>query len=228
MGSTQEVERSDTDVVVETTVSDSNGGVPGLTLTSALRDARTLDSYLDFADNTFKIAGWTTQRAAMAEIGGGRYARSGNLNLSAITNLPALTRKLIVEYDASGAVSGIDNDILILKDHLYDVAIATDILSDATPFAGANVDAAVSSRAAPADILSDATPFAGANVDAAVSSRAAPGAAMNLVAGAVDAAAIATDAIDADALATDAADEIATAVVAALPAEAQDFNTEGI
>ena len=71
-----------------------------------------------------------------------------------------------------------------------------DILSDATPFPGANVDAAISTRAAPGDamdlvtdavdadavattgaqeirdeILSDATPFAGANVDAAVSSR---------------------------------------------------------
>ncbi len=48
-----------------------------------------------------------------------------------------------------------------------------DILSDATPFAGANVDATISSRStlAQADILSDATPFAGANVDAAISSR---------------------------------------------------------
>lgn len=53
-------------------------------------------------------------------------------------------------------------------------------------------------------ILSDSTSFAGANIDAAVSSRAAPGDAMDLVANAVDAAAIATDAIDADAIAADA------------------------
>ena len=58
-----------------------------------------------------------------------------------------------------------------------DAAISTratqaDILSDATPFAGANVDAAISSRATQADILSDATPFAGANLDAAISTRA--------------------------------------------------------
>jgi len=43
----------------------------------------------------------------------------------------------------------------------------SDILSDATPFAGANIDAAISSRStlSQSDILSDATPFAGANID---------------------------------------------------------------
>lgn len=75
--------------------------------------------------------------------------------------------------------------------------IRDEILSDATPFAGANIDAAVSSRAAPGDamdlitdavdsdsvatsganeirdaILSDSTPFAGASIDATISSRA--------------------------------------------------------
>jgi len=35
-----------------------------------------------------------------------------------------------------------------------------------------NLDAAISTRATQADILSDATPFAGANVDAAISTRA--------------------------------------------------------
>jgi hypothetical protein len=45
-----------------------------------------------------------------------------------------------------------------------------------------------------ADILSDATPFAGANIDAAISSRAVAGDAMDLVANALDAAALALDA----------------------------------
>ena len=65
-----------------------------------------------------------------------------------------------------------------------------DILSDATPFAGAlipNLDATVSSRSTltQADILSDATPFAGASIDATISSRgtANPGDAMTLTAG---------------------------------------------
>jgi hypothetical protein len=42
--------------------------------------------------------------------------------------------------------------------------IQSAILSDATPFQGARVDAAVSSRATQAQILSDATPFAGASI----------------------------------------------------------------
>ena len=60
-----------------------------------------------------------------------------------------------------------------------------DILSDATPFPGANINATIASRSTltQADILSDATPFAGANVDAAVSTRAVPGDAMTLTAG---------------------------------------------
>lgn len=45
-------------------------------------------------------------------------------------------------------------------------------------------------------ILSDSTPFAGANIDAAISSRAAPGAAMDLVTDALDAAALATSAVN--------------------------------
>lgn len=153
------------------------------------------------------------------------------------------------------------------------------ILADSTPFNGANIDAAVSTRAAPgdemnladdaitnakydettafpiesvdsgstelartgadgdtletisdqidglptaaaivSDVWSEALPGAygvgeagkivGDNLDAAISSRAAPGDAMDLVADAVDTAAIATDAIDADALAADAVAEI--------------------
>ena len=50
-------------------------------------------------------------------------------------------------------------------------------------------------------------------LDAAVTTRAAPGAAMDLVANAVDAAAVATDAIDADALAADAVDEIRDSIL---------------
>lgn len=58
------------------------------------------------------------------------------------------------------------------------------ILSDATTFAGANINATISSRATQAQILSDATPFAGANIDAAISSRASS-AALAVVGGVV-------------------------------------------
>lgn len=40
------------------------------------------------------------------------------------------------------------------------------VLSDATPFPGADIDAAISTRATQAQILSDATPFAGASIAA--------------------------------------------------------------
>lgn len=50
-----------------------------------------------------------------------------------------------------------------------------------------NLNATVSSRATQANILSDATPFAGANINATIGSRAIPGDAMALTAAAVDA-----------------------------------------
>lgn len=50
-------------------------------------------------------------------------------------------------------------------------AIRDAILSDATLIPGANIDAAITSRATQAQIISDATPFPGANVDAAITSR---------------------------------------------------------
>jgi hypothetical protein len=70
----------------------------------------------------------------------------------------------------------------------------------------------------------------GVNLDAAVSTRAVPGDEMDLVAGAVDAAAIATNAIDADALAADAVAEIqsglaTSASVAAVQADTDDIQT---
>lgn len=48
---------------------------------------------------------------------------------------------------------------------------------------------------AQSDVLSDGTPFPGADIDAAVSSRAAPGDEMDLLTDALDAAALAADAV---------------------------------
>lgn len=78
------------------------------------------------------------------------------------------------------------------------------ILDDATRFSGADIDAAISSRsshdanAVRDAILDDATRFSGADIDAAISSRgtADPGDAMDLIANAVDAAALALSAIN--------------------------------
>ena len=38
-----------------------NGPVLGATALVQIRDGSTVDSYLDFADDTFKTAGWTTK-----------------------------------------------------------------------------------------------------------------------------------------------------------------------
>ena len=68
------------------------------------------------------------------------------------------------------------------------------------------------------DILADTAaiePVVTANLDVAVSTRAAPGDAMDLVAGAVDAAAVATDAFDADAIAASAVTEIQSGLATA-------------
>lgn len=88
-----------------------------------------------------------------------------------------------------GIVTPTDNSVgatVIVATALDRAAVQALILNDATPFAGANIDAAITSRATQADILNDATPFPGANIDAAISSRAQAGDAMALTAGAVD------------------------------------------
>ena len=104
--------RTDTSVPLELTVS-KNGGVTGLTALVKVRDATTTNSYLDFADSTFKTSGWTTQSGTLTEIGGGVYHYA--LNVNAMTNLPAATNHLVAEYTVSGSVTGVDSDIVSLR-----------------------------------------------------------------------------------------------------------------
>lgn len=160
----QQAERTDTAVPLELVVS-GDGGVAGLTAVVAVREGGTADNYLDFADLTFRTSGWTTQQAALADLGAGRYAFAGGLDLTAITGLPT-SPQLVAEYSVSGTISGEASDLILLRNHIYDLAI--------------------------------------------------PGDAMDLIAGAVDAAAIATDAITAAKIAADAigASELAASAVA--------------
>lgn len=80
-------------------------------------------------------------------------------------------------------------------------ATQAQILSDATPFPGGNINASIGSRAQPGDamdlvaaaingvrdaILDDATRFSGGKIDVSIGSRAAPGDAMDLVIAAVN------------------------------------------
>jgi len=195
-------ERTQADVVLPLAVS-NNGGVPGLNATAAVRDGTTLDSYLDWADSTFKTSGWTTKQAAMSDIGDGFYTLT--LDLSVVTNLPVNAHMLVVEYRVSGAVNGVAKDHITLVNTLFDVSSAAAVAAlqaDADDIQtrlpatlnGGRVRAHV--EAMDADVIGAAQIASGAitsteapalaNLDAAVSTRSAPGDAMGLTAGAVD------------------------------------------
>lgn len=180
-------QRDETNVILSLLIS-RGLGVTGETPTVALRNPVN-GEYLDWADLTFKAAGWTTRQQTLTEVDAtnspGLYQEE--LDFTSVTNLPTNTDVLVAEYENATFPRGADQDLLLLVNHYKDLAVSTDILNDATPFAGANIDAAVSSRAAPGD-------------------------AMDLVANAVDATSVATDAIDADALATSAVNEISADV----------------
>lgn len=89
------------------------GGVTGKSPIVRLRDGTTSNSYLDFADNTFKTSFWTTQDQALAEIGNGHY--SYVLDLSLITVL-VVGNMLVAEFmvDDGGDIIGSDHDIIII------------------------------------------------------------------------------------------------------------------
>lgn len=77
------------------------GGLTGLTVQAAVRDAGSTTSYLDFADLTFKTSGWGQKEISLSEVGQGVY--QGSVNIAGITNLPVTD--LVVEYYVSGRVS---------------------------------------------------------------------------------------------------------------------------
>ena len=116
--------RNETDVPLTVAVTKNSGGIPGLTVVAQVRDGDTVDSFLDFADNTFKTAGWTTKQAPLADRGDGFYDLSGGLDLSALTNLPAATDVLLAEYFISGSRSGIAIDQVILAGDIVSPGVA--------------------------------------------------------------------------------------------------------
>jgi hypothetical protein len=252
-------DRTTTEVPIILTIVGAGGAVTTATAVEAqILDANTVNSFLDFNDDTFKTSGHTDIDLALAHQGSGHYQAATGLDISAITNLPSGTDVLLVLYNYTldgntyNASEFIElNGPEAVADQVWDEAIsghavagstgqALDDVLDDTAAIQPNIDAAISTRATQAQILSDATPFQGANVaailtdtaamqptvatnlNATITSRAVAGDAMDLVAGAVDAAAVATDAIDADALAADAASEIATAVGAPTAAAVAD------
>lgn len=116
-------ERTESAAPVEIFI-DRNGGVTGLTVQVAVRDGDTTNSYLDWNDLTFKTTGWTTQYQTVPAIPGraGGYKYVAGLDISSITNLPAGTDQLELEFDVSGAFSAIVRDTIQLVNVLKDIA----------------------------------------------------------------------------------------------------------
>lgn len=93
------------------------GGVPGLAPapTVAIRNVSAGGppfAYLDWADMTFKVAGWTTKYAAMVDVERGIYQSSLDISSFAFP----LGTVLSAEYsvNASGVV-GEDQDVIVLS-----------------------------------------------------------------------------------------------------------------
>ena len=103
------VNRFDTAAPVDFTLN-KDGGVTGATIVVAVRDGPTSNSWLDFADLTFKTVGWTTRQATLAEVSAanapGVYELAGGLNIAGITNLPVITDVLLLEFDVTAGGSG--------------------------------------------------------------------------------------------------------------------------
>lgn len=120
-----ETERTESALPLTLAVTKSfSGGVPGLATVLQIRDASTVDSYLDFSDLTFKTSGWTAKQASLADLGDGIYALSGGLNIDGITNLPTSTHYLSVEYVITGSVRGTVIDTILMKRDVYDMALS--------------------------------------------------------------------------------------------------------
>jgi hypothetical protein len=75
------------------------GGVTGLTPTVALRNAATVNSYLDWSDYVFKTSGWIQQYLTLTEVGHGYYRALLNV---ALLNMPVGT-VLSAEYANTGS-----------------------------------------------------------------------------------------------------------------------------
>lgn len=117
-----EAEFTDTNVPAKLAVNGSAGGISGLTVGLEILNANTQDFYLDFADGDFKQSGWTTKSVAVTDVGNGRYSLNNGLDVSAM-NIPAGVKKLILEYNISGAESGSPHEELLLRESTYQAKV---------------------------------------------------------------------------------------------------------
>ena len=164
---------------------DGVGGITGQAPTVAIRDALTTGSYLDFADGTFKLLGWTTKYASMTEVERGHYRRA--LDTSTVVGLVA-GAKLAAEFHNAGAYVGDDSDeveLVAALDALPTAAAVASVQSDTdniqtrlpaslsggrmrsqvegldagtiTPTVAPNLDTTISSRASAVDLAAAQT-----------------------------------------------------------------------
>lgn len=97
------------------------GGLTGMAPTVAVRDGGTLDTYLDWSDNTFKTAGWVLKYGALSEVERGHYQRTLNvLSLSIAGN-----KALVAEFhlDGGGNLKGSAHDVLLVSSLFSDVTL---------------------------------------------------------------------------------------------------------
>lgn len=130
------VERSNTGVPLAVTIDrEGTGGVTGLVPTVALRNARTVNSYLDFGDGTFKTSGWATKYATMTEIERGHYQR-----LVDFSSIPAIVSGFVASaefhVDNGVGILGDDHDLIFVVESVEDVpADVLALLSSSVPIA---------------------------------------------------------------------------------------------
>lgn len=99
------------------------GGVVGQAPTVAVRDATTLDSYLDFGDFTFKSAGWINKYQTLTEVEEGDYTYW--MNLAAIAAI-SIGDILSIEYyyDDTG-ITRRDQETMLVVESVH--SIPTDV-----------------------------------------------------------------------------------------------------
>lgn len=124
-----QIEATETALPLTYTVGNATGGVTGLTTLAAIRQGTTVDTWLDFADNTFKTTPWTTRQAALTEVDAteapGVYRTT--INPSIIGGITA-GDVWVVEYEASGGAP-VGTDVIQVVPAQADTAVLQGLLS---------------------------------------------------------------------------------------------------
>lgn len=101
------------------------GGIVGQTPTIAVRDATTLDSYLDFGDFTFKSSAWTTKYQPLTEVEAGDYTYWLNLNAMGVISIGDV---MSIEYyfdDGVATNPRRDQETLLVVESIHNIPTDT-------------------------------------------------------------------------------------------------------